>query len=329
MELTCTETVSLTASAVFFYIAEEGSILSVEFDNVWDRNLEHEDDDDYPEYRKCIAIEHDSPSEVNLTNYLSIAPSSLTFDDIKEHVSFNIEHQIFSTATIKDDSVLDYNWLDPDDVNIYAFGVQLLCGGSVVDRLIVVVYSDETEPEHTDWIAQNTTEGTAWLNELPRVYSTLGAGNTDPEPVQCDPQQWGWDPGLPDFYHFNAVFEIRSRRSDGGHGHQACYDGTGALITGSGSLTSLASAGTADFGYWENIFPPLHLTHDVRPFIRAAQLDGNPVEGLPSATIPANLSHPLIRIGPHLQAYYSWRPPQTGNTRATGQCIDPGECSFH
>jgi len=32
MELTCTETVSLTASAVFFYIAEEGSILSVDLE---------------------------------------------------------------------------------------------------------------------------------------------------------------------------------------------------------------------------------------------------------------------------------------------------------
>jgi len=308
----------------FVVYGDVADVLSVEFDNVWDRNLQHAQDS-YPDYEKCIAVEHNaSLSELDLKNYLKIEPSSLSFDDIKDHVSFNVEHQIFSTATIKNDCFLDYNGSDPDDVNIYAFGVQLLCGSSVADRLIVVVYSDETQPEHTDWIAQNVAEGTAWLNELPRVYSELGASNADPEPVQCNPQQWSWDPGVPAFYHFNATFEIRSRETAGSHGHQACYNAAGVLISPSGGLEALASSGTADWRHPDNWFlPPTHSTADVRPFLRAAQLDGNPVEGL------FNMTHPLIRIGPRLQEYYNWRPAHTGSTRPHDQCIDPGACSFH
>lgn len=299
-------------------------VIKVEFDNVWVRNLQHAQDS-YPEYQKCIAVEwNGTPSELDLKNYLTIEPSGLSFDDIKDHVSFNIEHQIFGSASIKNDSILDYSWFDPDDANIYAFGVQLLCGGSVVDRVIVVVYSNDTQTEHTDWIAQNTAEGTAWLNELPPVYSALGTGNADPEPAQCDPQRWRVvNNSLPAFYHFNAAFEIRSEQTPGRHGHQACYADNASLITGAGSLSAIASSGTADFGYRDNLYAPLHVIVDVNPFLRAAQLDGNPIDGL------ANLNHPLIRIGPHLQTYYTWRPALAGSTRAADQCVDPATCSFH
>ena len=56
-----------------------------------------------------------------------------------------------------------------------------------------------------------------------------------------------------------------------GHGHQACYDANGFLIT-----TGVA-AGSADF-----VAPTKrggfigHQAEDVHPFIRALQLDGNP-----------------------------------------------------
>lgn len=34
------------------------NVINVEFTDVWERNLEH-DDSDFPDYGKCIAIEHD------------------------------------------------------------------------------------------------------------------------------------------------------------------------------------------------------------------------------------------------------------------------------
>ncbi|MBC8206880.1 MAG: right-handed parallel beta-helix repeat-containing protein [Kiritimatiellales bacterium] len=312
------------------------TVPKVEFDNVWDRNLQHAEDS-YPDYKKCIAIEHTLPSEVNLTNYLSIAPSSLTFDDIKDHVSFNIEHQIFGSASINNDSILDYDGLlGPDDVNIYAFGVQLLYGGCVVDRLIVVVYSSQSATEWNTWLTDadmGNAPGDNWLDELPPVYSALSTNNTDPEPANCAPQQWGEvNNSLPEYYHFNATFEMRSERTDGRHGHQACYNGSGVLIRpAGGNLEVLASSGTADFGHPSNRVAPLHLTTDVRPFLRAAQLDGNPVEGLGllGSLIPENMSHPLVRIGPHLQDYYARRPAHATNTVAHNACCDPVECSAH
>ena len=326
-----TATVDTTTPGFKTVAAECGNIIKIKicvfgikFANVWDRNLQHAQDS-YSNYSKCIAVEWNaSPSELDLKNYLNIEPNTLNFNDIKKYVSFNIEHNIFDTATIKDGCLLDYKGSDPDDANIYAFGIQLLCGDNIVDRLIVVIYSVETQPEHTAWIAQNTNEGTAWLNELPKVYSALGANNSDPEPIQCMPQRWqSVNNTLPAFYHFDATFEIRSEQTSGRHGHQACYATDGNVITGAGSLASLASSGTADFGYVYNLYPPIHINADVRPFIRAAQLDGNPVEGL------ANLNNPLIRIGPCLQSYYTWRPAHAETTRMPGQCIDPDTCSYH
>lgn len=88
----------------------------------------------------------------------------------------------------------------------------------------------------------------------------------------------------------------------------------------------MASAGTADFGHYSNVLAPRHVQADVRPFIRAAQLDGNPVEG---GLIPANLSHPLIRIGYHLQQYYARRPVHTAHTVVHDACCDPVGCTTH
>lgn len=301
-------------------------VVTLGFTNVWARNLQH-GDDQYEDYKKCIAVEHFNwPSELNLTNYLSIAPVSLGYNDLADKISFEIETEIFGDAEIKNDTVLDFGSSDPDDVNIYAFSIKLLFTTSVVDRLVFIVYSDETQPEYTGWLSSasfGNDSGNTWLNELPRVYSQLGTGNSDPEPSSCNPQSWGWDPGLPAYYHFDAEFEIRSESTQNRHGHQACYDAAGILITGSGSLESLASAGTADFAHPSNWYAPLHSTADVRPFIRAAQLDGNPVDGV------FNLSHPLIRIGPNLIKYYQRRPAHAGSSVSANACCNPAACTIH
>ena len=180
----------------------------------------------------------------------------------------------------------------------------------------MVVYSTDAPGAHDDWLGEAHNQVDAeWLGRLPHVYSALGAGNTDPEPEECDPQQWG-APNTrvrTNNYHFDASYEMRSVEIEGGHGHQGCYDAAGGLITRDGTLEALASSGSADYSApgW---IPIGHYNHDVKPFVRAAQLDGNPVDGI------ANLSHHLIRIGEHLEDYFERRPALTHEPVAPGQC---------
>jgi hypothetical protein len=294
---TCTDRVCLT-------------ITKVEFDNVWERNLDPLDNGNFPDYQKCIAIEHDDTAhKVSLLDYLTIEPPWLTFDDIKGFVDFHIGHQIFDTASIESDSDLVYDDDDPGDTDIYAFGLELRWNAQVVDRLIVVIYDEDTDTEYTTWTTNNAAPP-SWLGELPAVHGSLGPDNSDPEPGA--PGQWVGVNGLSNNYHYSAAFEMRSVKTAGGHGHQTCYDEDGNLIEddegGNQVEERRASCGTADAQHWSDVvWPPTHFTDDVQPFIRAAQLDGNPVDGFGA------LNNPLIRWGANLQAYLNRRPPHTAN----------------
>ncbi len=99
---------------------------------------------------------------------------------------------------------------------------------------------------------------------------------------------------------------MRSGPITGGHGHQATYDANGVLIE-----TPIA-AGTADIAapYYANDMlrartGDKHLTQDVQPFLRALQLDGNPV--LPR-DINRNLNRPCIYMGLNTDKYVEKRP---------------------
>ncbi len=108
------------------------------------------------------------------------------------------------------------------------------------------------------------------------------------------------------FLHHDAKYEMRSGPISGGHGHQATYDANGVLIE-----TPIA-AGTADIAapYYANDTLHArtgnkHLKQDVQPFLRALQLDGNPV--LPRY-INRNLNRPCIYRGPNTDKYVERRP---------------------
>lgn len=282
----------------------------MELENVWERNLGPLANGNFPDYQKCIAVEHDDTvHKIDLLDYLKIEPTGVSFDDVKEFVSFHIAHQIFDTASIENDSDLVYDSGDPGDTNIYAFGIELRWGMLVLDRLVVVIFSRATKTAFESWITTNAAPP-SWLGELPAIHASLGIGNSDPEPGA--PGQWGSVKDLNNNYHYSAAFEMRSAKTAGGHGHQVCYDANGNLIeddgTGDQKKERRASCGTADARHWSYVlFPPTHFTEDVQPFIRAAQLDGNPVDGFSS------LNNPLIRWGENLQDYLNRRPPHTGN----------------
>lgn len=111
-------------------------------------------------------------------------------------------------------------------------------------------------------------------------------------------------------------------------GHQACYDDDGQLIEAPATpwqdddMETLAACGTADRVSPESqLFPTGHRDQDVRPFIRAAQLDGNPVEA-EGLFGPTSLSHVLIRVGNNLENYIERRPPCTDETAQPNNCIN-------
>jgi hypothetical protein len=180
----------------------------------------------------------------------------------------------------------------------------------IFDKLWVVVNRPDTKTKFDNWYAQNADIG--WTTNLPRPFASItiniSGGTTnvvDPEP---NPSVIGgyWHPpeAKNTYMHHDAKYEMRSKPTSRGHGHQAMYDNLGALIE-----TPIA-AGTAD------IVAPInhrgqiklswgHWAGDVRPYIQALQLDGNPVH--PTDT-NQNFTRPCIYKGPNTDKYVERRP---------------------
>ena len=312
------------------------TVIAVGFQNVDQRNLDPLDGGQFPNFRKCLGVEHDENAgelDFETENHLNIEPATLSFDDIKDAVSLKIEDRPFDggdSATIQEDSaVLDYDDSDPGDLNIYAYGLHIVCNDTIIsDRLITVLYSSETATAYNGWVGSNAPDAD-WFDDLPPVYAELGDDNSDPEPDHCDDQYWKNDVNnrpQTNNYHYDASWEMRSDPVDG-HGHQACYDDEGDLVgapetpwdlTNNEAMETLAACGTADLEspgllWWQ------HENADVKPFVRAAQLDGNPVRK--GGATYLELNHPLLRVGTNLRAYFERRPPETANNVESGTCI--------
>ena len=108
-------------------------------------------------------------------------------------------------------------------------------------------------------------------------------------------------------FHPGGVFEMRSLTTTHGHGHQAVYGTDRRLIRegpGRGSADKSAP-GYPGFGILR------HVSWDVRPFVWAAQLDGNPVN---PKLFYEDLDARLIRAGEHIDRYFSVRPALVGVT---------------
>ena len=104
---------------------------------------------------------------------------------------------------------------------------------------------------------------------------------------------------------------MRSLAIAGGHGHQATYNASGELIT------ATIAAGTADKVSPQSIWNGTAARHrmtDVHPYIRALQLDGNPIltdnlSGMFTDSIPTRFSRPCLFQGDEANAYLDRRPP--------------------
>jgi len=182
----------------------------------------------------------------------------------------------------------------------------------VFDKLWVVVNAPETKTEFDNWYARNAD--ISWTTSLPSPFSCIAlatnaageiTGPIDPESGWIG-GQWHAPEAKNSFLHHDAKYEMRSKPVSGWHGHQAMYDAHGYLIT-----TPIA-AGTADlFAPYNSIDWPYldsdHREEDVYPFIRALQLDGNPVHPK-SKSFPTDLTRPCIHTGANTGKYIKKRP---------------------
>ena len=270
----------------------------------WKRNFETiptgsaEDD----ETSHCHAMDWAKNLEIDLEEYL---PGWLL--DYKDKLRYRVN------GVIIDDSKINVGKEEPDDL-IPAIYHAEMCdhGETTLDRLWITVLNRKTRTRFNDWVNDNSTNAT-WLSLLPKPPSNIIISNGVASLPSFANMNWGPPEPFPtnSFMHPTAVYELRSVAVGDAHGHQATYDAEGLLITDS------IKAGTADYAtpyptyiIWR---PINHREDDVKPYIRALQLDGNPIipidtDGTTSKNFPRNLSRPPLHVGSFTRQYLQRRP---------------------
>jgi len=152
-------------------------------------------------------------------------------------------------------------------------------------------------------------------------------------PPHCD--KWDSPNSQDSYYHPDSYFEMRARKVGNplplvdGPGHQACYSKNGNIILPSES--DHISSGSADRAVPVTLGGSAdgHVQMDVLPFIWAAQLDGNPVQGTAGGGVGElfpppniNLTEPIMSEAVELLNYGTLRPAvANGKTM-----LNPGTC---
>jgi len=178
--------------------------------------------------------------------------------------------------------------------------------GKVFDKIWVVINAPVTKTKFDKWYKDNDDIG--WTTNLPPVFpsitfTTNWLNFVRPTVTNLAGSGWRAPTRKNTYLHHDAKYEMRSERVGKHYGHQAMYDADGALIE-----TTIA-AGTADIYTPDNLRNVRrHRKEDVHPFIRALQLDGNPVA--PDSTpVPTTLTRPCIYEGTNTVKYLEKRPP--------------------
>ncbi len=226
---------------------------------------------------------------------------------------FLSEFRITANGKECQDGVLAFDDFCPGSLkpDIYYVVLWLRNAARPLDVMWVVVNSPSSQAEFDAWVAANTNA--AWTAALPKPFASIAITNgiaSDPEPPGPDGSPGLWDaPHKLDqtsYLHHNAVWEMRTT-IDGDHGNQATYDANGNLI-----CTTIA-AGTADhFGPYgpdgKLKWSTRHRNEDVWPYVRALQLDGNPVRIPGLVGFPTRISRPCLYQGTHTETYLNLRP---------------------
>ncbi len=250
----------------------------------------------------CIGIELAREKIIDLTDYL---------DDISKDIEDQLEFDILSSGNV---TKIDRTRIK---VTISTDSNPIVCDvilrnrynqSETYDNMVMVFYSDFRKIGFTRWYNLNAID-LSWTRGLPTPYSqiTISSNGTPLNPEGASQSNWDvpHTPGA--YFHHNARYEMRTT-IEGSEGNQATYDENGRLIT------SGIAAGTADMyapygpgGELRDDFN--HLNSDVRPFIIAIQMDGNP--GYLTRVLkpfPVSLDRPCIYQGEFSDMYLECRP---------------------
>ena len=267
------------------------------------RNLVPILDSEYVDH--CLGIEGALGTTIDFTNYLST--SSL---EVLYRLRFSVNGKVLSQGLHTDTVSRNPTDLNPCILLVTVLNDQL----EPLDHLWIVVYSTRSKEQYDKW--KNSETNLTWTTMLPKPFASLGIATNSMghvKPVGTNAVAWKKPEsmGSSSYMHHNAVTEMRSFAVSGGHGHQATYDDAGCLIV------QTIAAGTSDkvspASLWDGSITE-HRNQDVTPYIRALQIDGNPIltdnaTGLFPNGVPTRFTRPCIFQGNETDAYLIRRPP--------------------
>lgn len=227
---------------------------------------------------------------------------------------------------------------EPQDDEVTRLNVEVLLKETdeVLDQMIITVVPRSTKSRFDQWYLDEK-DSMEWLAHLPSPYNSIvwgvqeipidgNGGGVEDVPYVIDPEgpcavsNWQGFGSTDTYFHPDAFVAARSEVLPNEHGHQACYDENNQLITQG------LSAGTADRVHALSTinFPNpwgagTHNAVDVKPFIWAVHLDGNPVN---TTLTGANFDFPLGYEGKHADQYLEVRPPLGPGA----VLLNPGQC---
>lgn len=253
-----------------------------------------EEEEHYNPFKKCVAHVW-SNQPLDMAKYLY----GYNNPNLREMYYDVLEWRVNGGAWQEDHELVLGSEPDSDKIRHFNIEVKFEDDTQPNDFLIITVIPSSTQTNFNQWYTDESND-TDWLEELPALYNsiTLDHGDPDdPEPVGCN--LWKNPKSKNTFYHPDGYFEMRSEKTSGGHGHQAFYSDTGGLIR------SGISAGSADkeAAFPMQLNPFLHVNADVKPFLWAAQMDGNPVQ-----ENGTTMTEPILHEGIYLGRYFEVRP---------------------
>jgi len=245
----------------------------------------------YQKTEHCLGVVW-RPGSSN-TNLLSL----LHLDDLTPDILTNL-HFTANGVPVTSPTVFSYG-IEPKDMEPTIYNIELRhrqMGDTIFDRLWITVNSRATYTSYTNWVAANKTNMT-WTLTLPPAFDSIDVSGKLVSPGP----KWKTPTKCDSYLHHDAAYDARSAAVANGHGHQACYNAKGILITEG------VAAGTADLVSPSTWRFAGHREQDVEPFIRALQLDGNPcLRNFSDA--PTNLKRPMMYQGHYLNQYLECRP---------------------
>jgi len=254
-----------------------------------------------PAHRNVSTVIWSSPHVCDLSSYLAAG--------VGKSVRW------YADGTRLSGNLLDYGDTPAENhVREFAVRAEAVGGGERSDGFVLLIIPSATLANYQNWLKQELAD-LSWLKRLPPVYSALGSSASGPEPGNCRTKYWFKVERIHNQFHPGGAFQMRSIPTPHGHGHQAVYGADRKLIReGPGKGSADKSAPTfPGFGVLR------HVNWDVRPFVWAAQLDGNPVN---PKLFYQDLDGPLIRAGEHIDGYFWVRPALVGTTPE----VPPGTC---